>query len=40
MDDHQHWVANDVRRTPFTGTGSPEALTSQLAGYWSRRITD
>jgi len=30
----------DVQRTPFTGIGKPEALKHQLAGYWSRRITD
>ncbi|GAB3536873.1 type II toxin-antitoxin system mRNA interferase toxin YoeB [Arthrobacter tecti] len=27
-------------RTPFEGIGKPEALKHQLAGYWSRRITD
>ena len=30
----------EVQRTPFTGIGKPEALKHQLAGYWSRRITD
>jgi toxin YoeB len=25
-------------RTPFEGTGKPEALKHALAGYWSRRI--
>ncbi len=30
----------DVQRAPFTGIGKPEALKHQLAGYWSRRITD
>lgn len=30
----------DVQRTAFTGIGKPEALKHQLAGYWSRRITD
>jgi toxin YoeB len=24
--------------TPFEGTGNPEPLKYQLAGYWSRRI--
>lgn len=24
---------------PFTGIGKPEALKHELAGYWSRRIT-
>ena len=33
-------LINDARRTPFTGIGKPEALKHQLAGYWSRRITD
>ena len=27
-------------RTPFEGTGKPEALKHALAGYWSRRIND
>ncbi|MBG6212114.1 toxin YoeB [Cryobacterium sp. CAN_C3] len=30
----------EVRRTPFTGIGKPEALKHQLSGYWSRRITE
>ena len=25
-------------RTPFEGTGKPEALKENLAGFWSRRI--
>jgi len=25
-------------RTPFTGTGKPEPLRGDLAGWWSRRI--
>ena len=25
-------------REPFNGVGKPEPLTSNLAGYWSRRI--
>ena len=33
-------LIDDIRRTPFTGIGKPEALKHQLAGYWSRRITD
>ncbi len=28
----------EIRRTPFEGTGKPEPLRFQLAGYWSRRI--
>jgi toxin YoeB len=27
-------------RTPFEGTGKPEALKHDLKGYWSRRIND
>jgi toxin YoeB len=30
----------DIQRTPTSGIGKPEALKHQLAGYWSRRITD
>lgn len=26
-------------RTPFAGTGKPEPLKGQLAGWWSRRLT-
>ena len=26
-------------RDPFRGTGKPEPLTKNLAGWWSRRIT-
>ncbi len=33
-------LIDDIRRTPFTGIGKPEALKHQLAGYWSRRSTD
>lgn len=25
-------------RTPFTGTGKPEPLRGDLAGWWSRRV--
>ncbi len=27
-------------RTPFKGTGKPEALKGDLKGWWSRRITN
>ncbi|MFT2815550.1 Txe/YoeB family addiction module toxin [Leifsonia sp. A12D58] len=30
----------EIQRTPTSGIGKPEALKHQLAGYWSRRITD
>jgi toxin YoeB len=29
----------ECRRTPFKGTGKPEALKGSLRGWWSRRIT-
>lgn len=32
-------LIKECRRTPFSGTGNPEALKYQLTGYWSRRIT-
>jgi len=31
-------LLKEIARTPFEGTGKPEALKHQLAGYWSRRI--
>ena len=30
----------ETTKTPFEGTGKPEALKYNYAGYWSRRITD
>jgi len=27
-----------IERTPFEGTGKPEALKHNLAGWWSRRM--
>ena len=33
-------LIKEVQRTPFTGTGKPEALRHELAGCWSRRIDD
>jgi len=32
-------LLEEVKRTPFTGTGKPEPLKFQLAGCWSRRIS-
>jgi toxin YoeB len=29
-----------IQRNPFEGIGKPEQLLHQLAGWWSRRITD
>lgn len=31
-------LLKDIKRNPFDGTGKPEALKYDLAGYWSRRI--
>jgi toxin YoeB len=31
-------LLEEIRRTPFQGTGKPEPLRFQLAGCWSRRI--
>jgi toxin YoeB len=31
-------LIREVERTPFEGTGQPEALKHELAGCWSRRI--
>jgi toxin YoeB len=33
-------LIKDVKRDPFKGFGKPEPLKGNLAGYWSRRITD
>jgi toxin YoeB len=31
-------LIKEIQRTPFSGTGKPEALKHELAGCWSRRI--
>jgi toxin YoeB len=31
-------LIKEIIRTPFQGTGKPEALRANLAGFWSRRI--
>lgn len=31
-------LIDEAVRTPTSGTGHPEALKGELAGYWSRRI--
>lgn len=31
-------MLKEIMRTPFAGTGQPEALKHELAGKWSRRI--
>jgi toxin YoeB len=33
-------LIKEIMRTPFEGTGKPEALRHALSGYWSRRIND
>ena len=33
-------LIGECTRTPFTGTGKPEPLRHNLAGYWSRRMTE
>ena len=33
-------LIKECTRTPFTGTGKPEPLKSNLSGFWSRQITD
>jgi toxin YoeB len=30
----------DIPRTPFDGIGKPEPSKGELAGYWSRRISE
>ena len=35
-----HALIKDIIRSPFEGIGKPEALRHNLAGYWSRRITN
>ena len=33
-------LIKDAQRSPFEGLGKPESLRGDLAGSWSRRITD
>lgn len=33
-------LIKDSRRMPFEGKGKPEPLKHNLAGFWSRRITE
>lgn len=33
-------LIEECTRTPFAGRGKPEPLRKNLAGYWSRRITE
>lgn len=32
-------LIKECQRTPFAGTGKPEAIKQNLSGFWSRRIT-
>ena len=32
-------LIKECRRDPFRGTGKPEPLSGNYAGFWSRRIT-
>ena len=45
--DHERKLAKriarlikEVERDPFDGIGKPEPLKHDMAGFWSRRITD
>jgi toxin YoeB len=33
-------LIRDTRRNPFQGIGKPEPLRNEMAGWWSRRITE
>jgi toxin YoeB len=33
-------LIKDAMRSPFKGIGKPEPLKGDLAGFWSRKITD
>jgi len=33
-------LIKEIQRDPFEGVGKPEPLKHDLAGFWSRRITD
>ncbi len=33
-------LIKDIKRNPFEGIGKPESLKYDLAGKWSRRVTD
>lgn len=35
-----HELMKEIQRSPFQGMGKPEPLRMNLAGYWSRRITE
>jgi toxin YoeB len=33
-------LVDDIKKTPYTGIGKPEALKYRLFGKWSRKITE
>lgn len=33
-------LLDECLRTPFEGSGKPEALKHEYAGFWSRRLTE
>jgi toxin YoeB len=33
-------LIDEIRKTPFNGTGKPEPLKFKLSGYWSRKIDE
>jgi toxin YoeB len=33
-------LINDIQQTPYEGLGRPKALQRDLAGWWSREITE
>ncbi|GFE71485.1 Txe/YoeB family addiction module toxin [Chroococcus sp. FPU101] len=33
-------LIKEIKRTPFEGTGKPEALRYEFSEFWSRRIND
>lgn len=35
-----HRLLEECTRTPFEGTGKPEPLRHEYAGFWSRRLTE
>jgi toxin YoeB len=38
--DRVNLLLKETSRQPFQGIGKPEPLKGDLAGWWSRRITD
>jgi len=38
--DRVNTLIRETTRRPFEGIGKPEPLKGDLAGWWSRRITD